>query len=436
MVCKKFYSAENDFLKQNIEKYLREDYIKTDKMMLVLLILHWFVASTITAFDYGFYRLGLIGGGGITLIALLAYLFLRGTIYSRIIMGMSFMLFSAIFIQQHLGRIEMHFHVFIALAFLIRYKDILPVLAGAIVTAIHHLTFSYCQVFNIDVFNVPIKVYNYGQGLAITLIHIIFVVIAVGIYYFIIKQISQQFCSNLYISEKYLQIDHEKNEFFGVVVHDLKNPLSAIYSIVDMLKTEDNVKQGEISELLDMIQISSKQMFGLITNLLDVNMIESGKMTVLRSDADILPIAHRVIKYHAERAKLKNIMICFESVATSCHAFVDSNLTYQVLDNLISNAVKYSPTQATIHIRVLPQAKSVRCEIQDQGEGLSPSDQKLLFQKFTRLKPKPTGGEHSTGLGLFIVKKLVEAMQGKIWCESRIGQGSTFIIELPKFPIT
>jgi len=435
LICNKFYTTETVFSKENIQKHLQEDYIKADKMMLVLLILHWIVASTVTAFSYGFYRLGFIGGGGITLIALLAYLFLRGTIYSRIIMGMSFMLFSAIFIQQHLGRIEMHFHIFIALAFLIRYKDIVPVLVGAIVTTIHHLTFGYCQVFDINIFNVPIKVYDYGQGLTITLIHVVFVMIAVGVYFFIIRQISQQFCLNLYMSEKYLQANHEKNEFLGVVVHDLKNPLSVIHGIVDMLKTEDNIKQEEIVELLDMIQISSKQMFGLIANLLDVNMIESGKITILQQNIDIAPIMHRVIRYYIEPAKHKHVTIHYE-LATPCYAFVDANLIYQVLDNLISNAVKYSPCHKIVTVRLLSQTEFVLCEIEDQGEGLSSSDQKQLFQKFTRLKPKPTGGEHSTGLGLFIVKKLIEAMQGKVWCESQVGQGSTFFIEFSKLPKT
>lgn len=214
MFCKQLYTPDTPFLVENIQRHVVDDYIKTDKMMLVLLILHWLVASTLTALSYGFYWLGVLGGGSITLIAFIAYFFLRGTIYSRIVIGISFMLFSAVFIQQHLGRIEMHFHVFIALAFLIRYKDILPILAGALTTVVHHLTFNYCQAFEIYMFNIPIKVYNYGDGLDITLIHIIFVVIAVSIYYFIIQQISAQFCLNLYISEKYQHTNHEKNEFF------------------------------------------------------------------------------------------------------------------------------------------------------------------------------------------------------------------------------
>ena len=82
-------------------------------------------------------------------------------------------------------------------------------------------------------------------------------------------------------------------------------------------------------------------------------------------------------------------------------------------------------------MRLKKHARGLRVEVQDQGPGLSADDQKKLFGKFARLSAKPTGGEHSTGLGLSIVKKMVEAMNGKVWCESKLGQGATFIVELP-----
>jgi len=103
----------------------------------------------------------------------------------------------------------------------------------------------------------------------------------------------------------------------------------------------------------------------------------------------------------------------------------------QVLENLVSNAVKYSPPGRDIFVRLQRHAQVVRVEVQDQGPGLSAEDQKKLFGKFARLSAKPTGGEHSTGLGLSIVKKMVEAMNGKVWCESEPGHGATFIVEFP-----
>jgi signal transduction histidine kinase len=103
----------------------------------------------------------------------------------------------------------------------------------------------------------------------------------------------------------------------------------------------------------------------------------------------------------------------------------------QVLENLVSNAVKYSPPGNAIFVRLKKHTQGVRIEVQDQGPGLSAEDQKKLFGKFARLSAKPTGGEYSTGLGLSIVKKMVEAMNGKVWCEGELGQGATFIVEFP-----
>ena len=112
-------------------------------------------------------------------------------------------------------------------------------------------------------------------------------------------------------------------------------------------------------------------------------------------------------------------------------ALVDTNSLQQVLDNLISNAIKYSPPNKCITIRLKQNAAQVSCEIQDEGPGLTVEDKQKLFGKFTRLSAQPTANEHSSGLGLFIVKKLVTHMQGQVWCESELGKGATFIVEFP-----
>jgi signal transduction histidine kinase len=104
-----------------------------------------------------------------------------------------------------------------------------------------------------------------------------------------------------------------------------------------------------------------------------------------------------------------------------------------VLDNIVSNAVKYSPHDKQVWVRLKEDKanKKVRVEVQDEGPGFSEEDKKKLFGKFARLSAKPTGGEHSTGLGLSIVKRLAEAMGANIWCESTLGKGAMFVIEFP-----
>ena len=104
----------------------------------------------------------------------------------------------------------------------------------------------------------------------------------------------------------------------------------------------------------------------------------------------------------------------------------------QVLDNLVSNAVKYSPPNKNIWVDIQETTENVRIAIRDEGPGLSDDDKSKLFGKFARLSAQPTGGEHSTGLGLSIVKKMIEAMNGKVWCESELGHGATFFVEISR----
>jgi len=235
-----------------------------------------------------------------------------------------------------------------------------------------------------------------------------------------------------YFQGKQLAQFYAKNEFLGIAAHDLKNPLSAISGYAEMIKMDfDEIPPEEMLEIVDKISISSRQMFELVKNLLDVNVIESGQMNLSLSIIDILPILQELVKHYRERAKAKNIQLQFQCLEKQYHALADKNSVQQVFDNLISNAVKYSPHDKSIYVHLSQDDNFVRCEIQDEGLGLSDEDKQKLFGQFTRLTPKPTGGEHSTGLGLFIVKKLIESQQGKVWCESQLGQGATFIIQLP-----
>ncbi len=232
-------------------------------------------------------------------------------------------------------------------------------------------------------------------------------------------------------NEALVRLNQEKNEFLGIAAHDLKNPLSAIRGLAEEIQEDyDQMAREEILEYAGMIHKASQKMFQLITNLLDVNAIEAGKMNITPHKVDVLPILREVARDYQGRAAAKDIRLEFEAEAESYPALADENTFQQVMDNLVSNAVKYSPMEKQIFVRVRQHQGRIRCEVQDQGPGLSHEDKEKLFGKFNRLSAKPTAGEHSTGLGLFIVKKLVEAMRAKVWCESEPGRGATFIVEL------
>jgi len=235
-------------------------------------------------------------------------------------------------------------------------------------------------------------------------------------------------------NDQLIHLNQEKNELMAIVVHDLKNPLSAIKGLVDIIQwSAESITKEELAEYVDMIQTSTQQMFDLIENLLDMNKLDSGEVKANMQPTNIWLIISIIIKRYQIKAQAKNITILTEATNQKVIAMVDENLFYQVLDNIISNAVKYSPFAKNIYCRMFVVENKVRCEIEDQGPGFNEQDLKKLFGKFSRLSAKPTGGEHSSGLGLFIVKKLVENMRGNVWCETKIGNGAKFIVEFPLF---
>jgi len=234
------------------------------------------------------------------------------------------------------------------------------------------------------------------------------------------------------LNEQLIQINQEKNEFLGIAAHDLKNPLSSIQSLANLTRTSfDDFPKQKLIDFAQMIEISSNKMFNLIKNLLDVNAIESGKMNFSLTQLDVFPFLQVVVENNQGAANSKKIGLQVHREEEEYKAIIDENAILQVLDNLISNAIKYSSEGKNIDIRILKGENTVCCEIQDEGPGLSEKDQKQLFQKFSRLTPRPTGDEHSTGLGLFIVNKLIHIMNGSVSYKGKLGEGSTFVIELP-----
>jgi signal transduction histidine kinase len=232
-------------------------------------------------------------------------------------------------------------------------------------------------------------------------------------------------------NERLVHLNDEKNEFLGIAAHDLKNPLTVILGCAELVaETNDRDK---VQKLLGNISGSAHRMRDLITNLLDVNAIEQGKFTSNIEPCDIGALLQRSVENNQPAAARKSIAIRV-GASEGLWAKADPAATLQILDNLISNALKYSPPNTTVHLHTLPEKEYVLVSVRDEGPGISEADQKRLFQKFTRLSARPTGGESSTGLGLAIVKRLAEAMSGSIQCYSAPGTGSNFTLRLPVSP--
>jgi signal transduction histidine kinase len=226
-------------------------------------------------------------------------------------------------------------------------------------------------------------------------------------------------------------LDEEKNELLNIVSHDLKNPISAVLGLAEMLQSDAVLNTEQSSAITGQIVLAAHQMLALVKNLLDINRLESGGIQFSFEKCHIAALVESAVQQYTPLAAAKDIRIHYMPEDASNMVFADRQAVVQILDNLISNAVKYSPYGKQVFLRVLSTTQLVRVEVQDEGEGISEEDMTKLFGKFTRLSARPTGGEHSTGLGLSIVKKMVEAMRGRVWCESVSGQGATFIVELP-----
>jgi two-component system sensor histidine kinase/response regulator len=226
------------------------------------------------------------------------------------------------------------------------------------------------------------------------------------------------------------EMNDEKNEFMGIAAHDLRSPLDALRGYSEMI-LEDPALGRENRELTQRIHEAAARMAEMVQNLLDANRIERGEMKLNLAPTDLALVVSSVAATQRPRAAAKQQTIHLENQPAPVTVVVDPTVMVQVLENLVSNAVKYSPPGKHIFVRLKKLPEAVRCEVQDEGPGLSAEDQKKLFGKFARLSAKPTGGEHATGLGLSIVKKMVEAMNGQVWCESQPGRGATFLVQFP-----
>jgi signal transduction histidine kinase len=197
-----------------------------------------------------------------------------------------------------------------------------------------------------------------------------------------------------------------------------------------MEEDPDYVTDEERQEYVTIIYNTTNEMINLLNDLLDVSVIESGKL-------EIEPVKGSLKTLIEERIRLSRVVAGKKGIIIHQHLEnvppvpFDSNRISQVFENLISNAIKFSPRDSEIHIYLSAGEDTVRVSVKDEGPGLPREEFDKLFDVYERLSVKPTGGEKSTGLGLSIVKKVIDAHRGQVEVESEVGSGSTFSFVLP-----
>ncbi len=244
------------------------------------------------------------------------------------------------------------------------------------------------------------------------------------------KELEQQKEKVLEHARRLEELQKEKEELLAMLVHDIKNPAALIKGLVELLRSYDLTAQ-EQQEIMEDIIATSTRLFQIAQEVSRVLALEASSLELNITPYQIAEVIRTVARRNGVAAKEKKITVLLELPDDLPEVEMDIPKIEEVLDNLINNAIKYSPQDTTVRVRAYVKDDRVVVEVQDEGVGLTEEDLKKAFQRGVRLSAQPTGGEVSTGLGLWIVKRIVEAHKGRVWVKSKLGVGSTFAFELP-----
>lgn len=233
-------------------------------------------------------------------------------------------------------------------------------------------------------------------------------------------------------NEELKESNELKDRFLQIASHDIRNPLTIIAASVYTLRRDlgENLLPNH-EEVFSAIDRATRGMSSIVETFLEYQKIREDKCTVESGEVDLNRIAAEVVFDCQEVATRKRIVLELEPDIRLPHCRGDSNRLGQVLTNYVSNALKFAPADTRVVVRTKWGEMGCRCEVQDQGPGVKPEERERLFQEFARISNAPTGKEKSTGLGLSIVKHLVEMQCGRVGAEFPADRGSIFWFEVP-----
>lgn len=246
------------------------------------------------------------------------------------------------------------------------------------------------------------------------------------------RRLAQELAERQQIEEALRSSNEDKSHLLSMVAHDLNNPISAVMMATDLLRDELPAPTTTTSHLLTQIENSGLRMMRLLRNLLSRKAIEEGTACRYLETLDLYPLLSNTVERLRSLAVGKHITLHCELGKPPCLVYADSDATEQIIENLLSNALKFSLPATQVVVRLTQDDTHAFIRIQDEGPGIAPEEMPKLFTKFARLSARPTGQETSHGLGLSIVKQLAEAMHATVTCESEVGHGATFIVAFPR----
>ncbi|MBI9071660.1 MAG: HAMP domain-containing histidine kinase [Melioribacteraceae bacterium] len=226
------------------------------------------------------------------------------------------------------------------------------------------------------------------------------------------------------------ELQEQKDKVFAIAVHDIKNPASAIKGLLELLTSYD-LNATEQQEIMESLITSSENILKLTQSIALTIAQEEPNNLIKKEKGSLKEIIDSVVAVNSAGASKKGIKLLNKSSSSIPNIKMDTHKIEEAIDNLVNNAVKYSPLNTEVVIKSYFSTTEVSVEVTDDGVGLSKEDQEKAFKKGVTLTPKPTGGETSSGLGLWIVKTIIEGHGGKVWIKSKLGVGSNFGFSIP-----
>ena len=246
------------------------------------------------------------------------------------------------------------------------------------------------------------------------------------------QEIARQKESIAVQNEELIELNSEKNHLIGVVAHDLRSPLNHIKGLGSLLSIlSDNLTKEQKQYVAEIIN-SADRLHEMISKILDIDAIEQKKVNLRLTEVNVDTTITRIVNQFEPDAGKKRIKLNYSQRGEASPYKLDEQYFTQVMENLISNALKFSEFDKAIEVDAHFQNDYVTICVKDDGPGFRPEELGKLFGKFQRLSARPTNGENSVGLGLSIVKKYVEVMNGSVWCESEHKNGASFFIRFPR----
>jgi PAS domain S-box-containing protein len=233
-------------------------------------------------------------------------------------------------------------------------------------------------------------------------------------------------------NDEMLQLNDTKDRFIGIAYHDLQSPLAVIMLLSKILLNEGLENSPEKrNETYHTLYEASLQMNELIKNYLNVNKIEKGSINPILSQVDLVKLTKSIILRYEDIAQRKKIPVFFTSYKKNI-ILTDAECYSQIIENLLSNAIKYTHRGKSVFVKIFSRGMNTIVEIEDEGVGINELEIPLLYGKFQNISSHPTDGELSTGLGLNIVKFLVDKLKGTISVKSKVGKGTKFTLRFRK----